>query len=348
MSQDDASDTIIQQPPDTADPGQTQIAPPQAEKTAIVAPEAGATLVVTPVVCPVCNATSPAGEIYCVDCGFLLSSAPGEGVEVRPVEDLIRLVNVQDENQVSPLHAGTNSVGREDADVLLIDATVSRKHATITVDGDTITLTDTGSTNGTTVNGAMLAANQPRTLRANDEIAFGRVTFRLIVPGVEPGPPEVSEPEPEPIPEGAYARLMLSGPPAATHYLTADEFRIGRREGDLILRDSYCSGRHALIRRAEGEVTITDLGSTNGTLVNGEKIAVNEPVALKDGDQITIGQTVITFSLITAEPTAESEGPPEPEATAQERLPEQDATALDSTAQERLPEPGAEPEAGNG
>jgi pSer/pThr/pTyr-binding forkhead associated (FHA) protein len=351
MTQDDAPDTIIQ-PPQEPDADVTQVAPPDAEKTAVVSPEPGATQVVAPTICPVCNATNPAGEIYCVDCGFLLSSVPGEGTEPVSVEELIRLVSVTDETRVSPLHSGTNSVGREDADVLLTDATVSRKHATIFVDGEKVTVTDIGSTNGTTVNSIRLAPNESRVLKPNDEIAFGRIAMRLLVPGVEPGPPAVSE-EPESIPEGAFAKLTLSGIVTAVHYVAADEFRIGRREGDLILPDSYCSGRHAVIARGDDGVTITDLGSTNGTLVNGEKIAVNEPVALGDGDEIAIGQTKIAFALVAAAPPPETQAAAPAasdtaeDATAREQdtqpaAPAASDTAEDATARERLPESAEE------
>jgi hypothetical protein len=62
---------------------------------------------------------------------------------------------------------------------------------------------------------------------------------------------------------------------------------IGREGCDITLVDPDVSRRHAAIRIAAGEVTIEDLGSTNGTLVNGETIT--QPRTLRDGDEVRIG-----------------------------------------------------------
>lgn len=49
------------------------------------------------------------------------------------------------------------------------------------------------------------------------------------------------------------------------------------------------SREHALIRYHEGKLTITDLGSANGTMVNMQRLAVGQPVDLKDGDELILG-----------------------------------------------------------
>jgi hypothetical protein len=54
--------------------------------------------------------------------------------------------------------------------------------------------------------------------------------------------------------------------------------------------DPALSRRHAVLRRrADGTYAIEDLGSTNGTEVNGRLIAAGEPVALGDGDRVHLG-----------------------------------------------------------
>jgi FHA domain len=65
---------------------------------------------------------------------------------------------------------------------------------------------------------------------------------------------------------------------------------IGREGCDITLVDPDVSRRHAAIRIAASEVTIEDLGSTNGTLVNGERIT--EPRTLRDGDEVRIGSAI--------------------------------------------------------
>jgi pSer/pThr/pTyr-binding forkhead associated (FHA) protein len=56
---------------------------------------------------------------------------------------------------------------------------VSRLHAIIKRNGDAVTLTDLGSTNGTTVNGTRLMPNLPQPLRDGDELRLGKLTLRV-------------------------------------------------------------------------------------------------------------------------------------------------------------------------
>lgn len=64
----------------------------------------------------------------------------------------------------------------------------------------------------------------------------------------------------------------------------------------LCLEDAGCSGRHAIIRRQEGRWLLEDLGSTNGTWVNGQRI--EQPHVLKEGDRIQMGgQTLCARGL---------------------------------------------------
>jgi len=68
---------------------------------------------------------------------------------------------------------------------------------------------------------------------------------------------------------------------------------IGRLpECDIVLADKGASRRHAQIRTRDGTSTLTDLGSTNGTKLNGQQV---QSRALEDGDRITVGTTVIEF-----------------------------------------------------
>ena len=72
--------------------------------------------------------------------------------------------------------------------------------------------------------------------------------------------------------------------------------RIGRAaNSDVLIEDSGVSRRHALIqKRDDGAYVLTDLGSANGTKLNGEPIQL--PVVLKDGDQVLVAGHEIAFS----------------------------------------------------
>ncbi len=67
-------------------------------------------------------------------------------------------------------------------------------------------------------------------------------------------------------------------------------------------RDESVSRRHATIKWAEGAYHVVDLGSTNGTWVNGRRIEPNVPVALCNGDRVAVGRiSVFTVTLPTEE-----------------------------------------------
>ncbi len=70
---------------------------------------------------------------------------------------------------------------------------------------------------------------------------------------------------------------------------------VGRApDNDVVVGDPATSGRHGRIEVRAGSFWISDLGSTNGTLINGEPVIEKQ---LTDGDLITIGQNTIRFNL---------------------------------------------------
>jgi pSer/pThr/pTyr-binding forkhead associated (FHA) protein len=93
------------------------------------------------------------------------------------------------------------------------------------------------------------------------------------------------------------AELMIeSGPDTGQSFrMSSTSARVGRSpDNDLILRDPATSGHHARLERRGSQFFIVDLGSTNGTLVNGEPVQEKE---LKHGDRVTIGQNAVKFSI---------------------------------------------------
>jgi len=79
------------------------------------------------------------------------------------------------------------------------------------------------------------------------------------------------------------------------------EIVVGRSsELDMVLVEDMVSRKHAKITTDDKNVTIQDLGSTNGTFVNGEKI---RKVELKDGDRILIGTSIVKLVYVDGEST---------------------------------------------
>lgn len=92
---------------------------------------------------------------------------------------------------------------------------------------------------------------------------------------------------------GVSLVLLEDDRPTRTFRLGADVVTIGRLPGcDVVLADPGASRRHAEIRRDGDRYEIADLGSTNGTMVNGRYVGRSE---LRDGDRVTIGSTTLEF-----------------------------------------------------
>jgi Protein of unknown function (DUF3662)/FHA domain len=103
-----------------------------------------------------------------------------------------------------------------------------------------------------------------------------------------PADAEQEQPEAEP----PSATVTLGG---KTRTITAPRAVLGRsRECDVRVSDANVSRRHAEIRYEGDTWWVVDLGSTNGTLLNGKR-AAREPEPLSDGDTITLGSTEIVF-----------------------------------------------------
>ncbi len=85
------------------------------------------------------------------------------------------------------------------------------------------------------------------------------------------------------LPKGRLVRIDSKG------------LRIGRgNHNDIVLPDHFASHEHALFRQQKGITMLEDLGSTNGTWVNGERI--RSPVQLVAGDYIKIGSVTFQYS----------------------------------------------------
>ena len=102
----------------------------------------------------------------------------------------------------------------------------------------------------------------------------------------QPGPSEANN-------EPRFALRFISGKYQGGEYPLAEgqEIVIGRSsELDMVLVEEMVSRKHARIALADGTISIEDLGSTNGTFVNGEKV---QHGTLREGDRVLIGTNIL-------------------------------------------------------
>ena len=88
---------------------------------------------------------------------------------------------------------------------------------------------------------------------------------------------------------------FTDGPLAGRELEVASALVLGRQAADLVIEDTQVSRRHASVRPAGDALEVEDLGSKNGTWVNGARIA--GPVRLAPGDRVRVGDTLFEVEL---------------------------------------------------
>src|SRR5438067_7155964 len=200
--------------------------------------------------------------------------------------------------------SGTTIGRQEGNDIVIDDARLSRQHARLELRDGILVVADLGSANGTRVNGRAVTGSQP--LRPGDVLQMGQSTLRVEPGGGAPaGSPDraggmatlvedLSTGPTQALAATRTPRLILqNGLNAGREYpLDRDSLTIGRQEGNAIaLDDTQASRQHARLDVRGGQISVTDLGSANGTRVNGERIG--ETRALRPGDMLQIGTSIL-------------------------------------------------------
>jgi hypothetical protein len=120
-------------------------------------------------------------------------------------------------------------------------------------------------------------------------------------PGLPPLPPlpslagagEPPRAAANPRPGAWVTHLLVVDGPGTKHVLEEGSNVIGRgTEADIRIPDTGVSRKHVDVQLSDGMVTVEDLGSTNGTLVNGRRVGSQQ---LADGDVLRIGHSVLVY-----------------------------------------------------
>ena len=228
--------------------------------------------------CPKCNMPINQSSQFCPNCGAPIKSIkPGDKptgtklVEETPIKLVIRYPDGKVDKY--PLTPGLPiNLGRNPGNQITISFPgVSGQHLQMTVQEDTLSVVDLDSTNGTEINGRRIPPNSPQKLVVGDIMRIRDGLGNSIAISLDTGAPSYLK---------TRSLGMLS--------LSKDtSLLIGRDPSNYLpLNHPTVSSRHARIDKRGTQLLIQDLGSTNGTFVNGRRIT---QAVLKAGDVVQIG-----------------------------------------------------------
>jgi pSer/pThr/pTyr-binding forkhead associated (FHA) protein len=272
-----------------------------------------------------------AGSTQMFDSGAFADLARPTGQKGARTRSGGRLVCLTDGREYS-VGSGPLSFGRDaGSDVVVSGNEVSRNHAEIRNEADGYLLLDL-SVNGTYVNGERIGKThtlaRADVIRiGNDEFRFYADAAGPASPGATPAEPAPSQPETASAsaaaPPGAAQRLsdtmhgipeepQRNTPPApeaaplASLLFRSGEFKgrrlpirvpvanIGRGDyNDVVINDASVSTMHAKLQRREAIWILSDLGSTNGTFVEGDRLSGE--LALTPGTTLRFGDVIALF-----------------------------------------------------
>jgi pSer/pThr/pTyr-binding forkhead associated (FHA) protein len=195
------------------------------------------------------------------------------------------------------------TIGREAGLAVAVPADgVSRQHAKITWDGVSYWIEDLKSTNGTFVNGADVAREGKERLRHLDVITLGRALDLLFLVRDAPSGATTRQ-------GVVKAALVAEDGETPPYEIGVGDVTLGRSAANNIEVDSSAVSKlHAKIQRTTDNVVLQDMGSSNGTFVNGARVMT---ALLQDGDRVSLAGVVsyrveIEIGEITSLPEARS------------------------------------------
>lgn len=197
------------------------------------------------------------------------------------------------------------SIGRDKSNKVVInDEGVSVFHAELRQEDGRLFLWDSGSVNGTFVNGEKITGK--REVSAGDVIRFYLIDVQIVDPSKGPAAP---------LPDAVKRDLDKPAQPmwqlkAMTGTISGKMFPvdgtkvIGRDPGcDIIVAGAHVSRRHAELSIRSGKLWVKDLGSSNGSFVNGKR---QDEIALKNGDEVKFD--AMTFKVVGPSEDGADEG----------------------------------------
>jgi pSer/pThr/pTyr-binding forkhead associated (FHA) protein len=298
-----AAPPIVNQPPAA---GRPIVAPPAAAATPAPAPVAAAppasAAASGTVICPQCGHVNQPNNTFCGSCGFRLGgAAPKPASAPPPAAPTSGSTIVLTALRADGTEAGTWNmpsapeipVGRDTGGIFAGDSYLSPKHAVFRQKAPgKLSVQDSGSLNGVY---RKLAREVPVELQPSDVFRIGQeiVKYESIeaLPAGADGVERLGAPS-----KGYIGRIALViGRETTGNAFPIPEsgIHIGRERGDVLFpEDGYVSGLHCHIAYEGGRVTLTDLGSSNGTFIR-----LREETHVQNGDVLLMGQQLFRISM---------------------------------------------------
>jgi pSer/pThr/pTyr-binding forkhead associated (FHA) protein len=253
--------------------------------------------------CPTCGKAVQPGFAFCGSCGTRMAKAPsgansalgvqrtmyGSGMAPTPAPVAAprgRLVLIRPdgtEGGTHPLHDGETLIGRGQGALFEADAYLSPRHAEFMAGPNGLTVRDLRS-----LNGVFLKIAVEESLESGDIFRLGQELLRFEVISapqpLEDGTEVMGTPNP-----GFWGRLSVivgRDVDGSAFPLFGDAIVLGRERGDILFpEDGYVSGTHARIALNDGQVLLSDLGSSNGTFLR-----LRHERTIPNGSFILMGQ----------------------------------------------------------
>jgi ABC-type multidrug transport system ATPase subunit len=184
----------------------------------------------------------------------------------------------------------TLSIGRNsNNDIVIPLGVVSGTHAKLEIIAGDLYLKDLGSTNGTFVNGHRLSPGSPVKVIGNTVNFSGQITMTVQAAGSRPAVnPTVQQAS------GNTSGLADLGTRILTQLKQKNSIILGRADScDVVVENNQISRNHAKITNQGGRYFIEDLGSVNGTYLNGVRVTGKMPMG--SSDTIILGRIRITL-----------------------------------------------------
>ena len=256
--------------------------------------------------CPACGSANPFGTNFCHNCGERLDGGGGATIaspqlsadaEAPAAGDgpamLVAVRRDGSDGATYEIHGPQFDIGRADGDLTFDDPHLSGRHARIAYrDGQHVIMPLE------TRNGVYVRIRQPVEMLDGDQFLIGKQVLRFEVPfdveknlrpAVEHG--VVFFGTPVKAPWGRLRQMTAAGTSRDIYHLTRAEVTLGREQGELVFPDDeFLSRRHAQVAFRGNRVTLSDLGSSNGSFfrLRGQHL-------LTSGELIRIGDELLRF-----------------------------------------------------